>query len=168
MNELLMRLFEHMEWANARVLEALRAQPDAEALRLFAHVLGAEETWISRMRQRTARQPVWPTLTLSECADLSDANRAELKELLAELGDDDLDREVRYRNSAGFEFHDRLGDILTHVAMHGSYHRGQIAKQLRALGTTPPYTDYIAFTRRDQVGGTLDAGRATQGLGANR
>jgi hypothetical protein len=35
-------------------------------------------------------------------------------------------------------------------SMHGGYHRGQIARQLRAAGREPPYTDYIEFTRRDQ------------------
>src|SRR5690349_12064362 len=154
-----------MEWANTRILDALRAQsePDPESLRLFAHVLGAEEVWMSRIQQRASRQPVWPTLSLSECAQQAAENCAAYSALLAGLSDADLDREIRYRNSAGYEFHDSVGDILTHVAMHGSYHRGQIARQLRATGVTPPYTDFIAFVRRDQMGGTLDAGRATPG-----
>jgi uncharacterized damage-inducible protein DinB len=37
--------------------------------------------------------------------------------------------------------------MLTHVAMHGSYHRGQIAAALRAGGDIPSPTDYIAFVR---------------------
>jgi uncharacterized damage-inducible protein DinB len=33
------------------------------------------------------------------------------------------------------------------VALHGSYHRGQIALLVRAGGSTPAPTDYIAFIR---------------------
>ena len=54
---------------------------------------------------------------------------------------------VRYRNSRGEEFHTPVGDLLTHVLMHGAYHRGQIAASVRRAGGEPAATDYIAFTR---------------------
>jgi uncharacterized damage-inducible protein DinB len=54
---------------------------------------------------------------------------------------------ITYRNSAGEEFTSSLEDILTHVAMHGSYHRGQVAAWMRQSGETPTPTDYIAFAR---------------------
>jgi uncharacterized damage-inducible protein DinB len=37
--------------------------------------------------------------------------------------------------------------MLTHVTLHGAYHRGQIAASIRAGGDTPTATDYIAFIR---------------------
>jgi uncharacterized damage-inducible protein DinB len=40
-----------------------------------------------------------------------------------------------------------VGDMLLHVALHGAYHRGQIALLVRAGGSTPSPTDYIAFIR---------------------
>jgi uncharacterized damage-inducible protein DinB len=43
-----------------------------------------------------------------------------------------------------------VGEIITHVTMHGGHHRGQIARALRQAGCEPPYTDYIQFSRRDQ------------------
>jgi uncharacterized damage-inducible protein DinB len=164
MTNLLARMFHHMEWSNTVILDALRAQtePDPEALRLFAHILGAEEVWLSRIGQRASRQAVWPSLSLSECAALAATNRDAFAALVSDISDADLERSVRYSNSAGFEFENTLVDILTHVALHGSYHRGQIARQLRASGTAPPYTDYIAYVRRDQPGGTLDAGRVSE------
>ena len=33
---------------------------------------------------------------------------------------------VTYKNSKGTEFRNSKRDILTHVALHGQYHRGQI------------------------------------------
>jgi uncharacterized damage-inducible protein DinB len=38
-------------------------------------------------------------------------------------------------------------DILTHVGLHGVYHRGQIALLARQGGGTAVATDYIIYTR---------------------
>jgi uncharacterized damage-inducible protein DinB len=38
-------------------------------------------------------------------------------------------------------------DILTHVVVHGAYHRGQIAKLLGRAGVAAVNTDYITFAR---------------------
>ena len=57
MMEEMRRLFAHARWADERALEALRGAPapSAEALRVYAHVLGAEHTWLSRLRQQPPR-----------------------------------------------------------------------------------------------------------------
>jgi uncharacterized damage-inducible protein DinB len=141
-------LFEHMAWADARVLASLRDAPDSErALTLYSHVLGAEHVWLSRMAGQEARLAVWPALTLAEAEDVAEGNAAGYRALLSELGPAELDREVTYRNSAGREFRSRLVDILLHVAMHGAYHRGQVALLVRDGAGEPAATDYIAFAR---------------------
>jgi uncharacterized damage-inducible protein DinB len=38
-----------------------------------------------------------------------------------------------------------------HVVLHGGYHRGQIASELRAAGFTPAYTDYVEAVRRNLI-----------------
>ena len=58
-----------------------------------------------------------------------------------------LSRGSTYRNSAGNQFTSTLEDILTHVTLHGSYHRGQVASLIRSAGDTPSPTDYIFFAR---------------------
>lgn len=146
------RLFEHVFWADRRVLELLRAAPDPERLheatRLFAHVVAAERVWLLRLRgEDSAVQPIWPELTLTEIADLSAANEEEYTRYLREQPASELEREIEYRNSAGTPFRTRADDILTHVALHGSYHRGQVARAVRAAGEEPVNTDYITFVR---------------------
>ena len=145
----LTKLFDHLAWADARVLEGLRADPgsDPRALELYAHVLGAEHVWLARLQQRPARVAVWPTLSLDRCATLAAENAAGFRALLAGIGEDELAREVPYVNSAGQSFRSAIGDILLHVALHGAYHRGQVALVVRAAGGTPTPTDYIAFVR---------------------
>jgi DinB family len=39
-----------------------------------------------------------------------------------------------------------------HVVMHGTYHRGQIAAEVRAAGGAPEYTDFIHAVRAAAVG----------------
>jgi len=144
------RLFAHLIWADDQALEALRSAPDADraALKLLAHILGSDEAWLARIEERPKRVPVWPEITLGECATLAAEVHARLRTFLESLEDAALTRVIRYRNTAGDEFESSLDDILTHMALHGAYHRGQIAMLLRQSGGTPAVTDYIAFTRR--------------------
>ena len=144
------RLFAHMRWADTRAREALRDSPGAlieRALELYGHVLGAEHVWLTRLRQETPTIPVWPRLSIREASALGDELHAGFDAFLATLGPGDLDRDVTYVNSAGQEFTSRIEDILLHVVMHGSYHRGQVAMLIRDGGGTPAPTDYIAFVR---------------------
>jgi uncharacterized damage-inducible protein DinB len=153
MNELLLSLIGHMRWADAIVAEALQrdAEPDAQAARLFAHIASVEHLWLARIEARTPAHAVWPdAMTTADAAALA-AQHADLYErLVAGANAEQLARRVAYRNSAGRDFRSRVSDIVTHVALHGSYHRGQIARQLRSAGREPPYTDFIQYTRRDQ------------------
>jgi uncharacterized damage-inducible protein DinB len=140
-------LFAHLDWANRLALETLRATPEPDAVRRLAHVLGAERVWLTRLRGEPQDTPVWPELTLGECERLAESNRAGYAAYLEGLAPDDLAREVDYVNSAGQAFRSRVDDILFHVALHGQYHRGQVALLVRGAGSAPAATDYIAFVR---------------------
>jgi uncharacterized damage-inducible protein DinB len=148
MRDLLENLYRHMWWAHdALVAEWRRGPPDAETLRLFAHVVAAEHLWLSRIDGQSSRVAVWPTLALDDVAALEAENRSRFQELLTRPDDTRL-RRVTYRNSLGHAFENSVEEILTHVAMHGHYHRGQIARTMRSTGTEPVYTDYIGFVRK--------------------
>jgi uncharacterized damage-inducible protein DinB len=73
--------------------------------------------------------------------------RASYESYLNSLNDGDLGTPLTYRNFKGTEFRTPVGEILMHVAMHGAYHRGQVAKALRAEGHAPADTDFITFVR---------------------
>jgi uncharacterized damage-inducible protein DinB len=141
-----------MRWADDIVADALTSDDssDPEAVRLFAHIAAVEHLWYSRILARPAEVAVWPALSVGDARELA-ARHADLFDALVTDADERaLARRVTYRNSKGRTYESSVADIVTHVAMHGGYHRGQIARQLRAAGREPPYTDYIQFTRRDQ------------------
>ncbi|HEU4748986.1 MAG TPA: DinB family protein [Gemmatimonadaceae bacterium] len=143
------RLYDHLCWADRKVLESLRSteNPPARALALYAHVLGAEHVWLTRIHSKPAAVAVWPSLTIDECEELANANCEAFGSLVKTLTPASLAKQIAYTNTAGASFISTLEDILVHVALHGSYHRGQIAISLRESGEVPAPTDYIAFAR---------------------
>jgi uncharacterized damage-inducible protein DinB len=143
------RLWAHLAWADAFLLEALEASPTppAEALREYAHILGADEVWLARVEQRPPTAPVWPQITLEEIRALAAAIHAGYARYVVALDHRELARVVSYTNSAGDSFQNTVQDILLHVALHAQYHRGKINQLLRQAGLAPAPTDYIAFVR---------------------
>src|SRR5262245_25399442 len=147
--DLLVAMFEHVRWADQRVLAALRDAPggDPAALEQLAHVLGAEHVWLARLRGEPPRVAVWPKPSLADCAALLAENADGFRTWLARASDADLARPIAYVNSAGQAFTSRAADMLLQVALHGSYHRGIVSILMRRSGGTPAPTDYIAFVR---------------------
>ena len=143
---------DHVAWADAQVvaaiesIEAGRAER-AQATRLYAHVAGAEHIWLSRLEGRRPVHPVWPELSLEAAAALARESLAGLR-AIADAPQEALARHVEYQTTTGQLFRSTAADILSHVALHGSYHRGQIALLTRQGGGAPLATDYIVYARQ--------------------
>ncbi|GED17576.1 DinB family protein [Aneurinibacillus migulanus] len=144
------KMYEHLNWANHRILEKLHNNKNGnqQIIDLFSHILYTEQVWITRLRGMDSSQlPIWSEANLSVCAELVRKNQDDFTALFANLTSADLDNLISYRNSKGKEFKTSIEDILTHVALHGQYHRGQINSRLRANRVEPVNTDYITFVR---------------------
>ena len=146
---MLTRLLDHLIWADVRTADALATlpMPDAELLRLYAHVLGAEAVWLARIAGRSGDVLVWPTLSLEECRQLAATNHAEFVTMQGALDDGDGERVVSYANTRGERFDNTVNEILHHVCLHGMYHRGQVMLGIRQEEGTPISTDFIVFAR---------------------
>ena len=153
MLELLIRLFKYDAWANEEVLRSLRAtaDPPARAVKLLAHILSAQRLWLERMKGVPQSLPVWPEWTLDEIeAELPKLKR-EWKVFLGEKKPAELALRFQYTNTKGDHYSSTIGDTAMHVAMHGAYHRGQIALRTRDSGAEPAYTDYIHAVRTGKI-----------------
>ena len=152
-----LRMFAYDDWANRECLAAMRAANSvpADALGRMAHILSAQKLWLERILKQPQSMPVWPSSTLHECAALADemssAWRNYLERVANQFAPGSLDDKVEYRNSKGELWSSRVEDILTHVLLHSTYHRGQIALQMRASGMEPAYTDFIHAVRQGFV-----------------
>ncbi|HUQ18474.1 MAG TPA: DinB family protein [Gemmatimonadaceae bacterium] len=149
MTDFFQKLAAHLKWADERVQESLVAarNPPPHTLDLMAHLVATEHVWLARIRGETPGLPAWPQLSLSQCAEMAAGSADEFSALIESLDEIALDGGITYRNSLGDEYTNSVTDILIHVALHGAYHRGQIAAALRAGGDTPATTDYIAMVR---------------------
>ena len=147
--EHLIRLIEHLAWADQRTLGALDCLPSIEPkiLGMYAHILGAEHIWLTRLQGISAIHPVWPVFSLAECRQVAAENAAGLRAVVASLGPAGLEADVTYTNTAGITFTSTGHDILLHVCLHGQYHRGQVAAAVRAAGGNPSPTDFIFYVR---------------------
>ena len=152
----LRRLFDHLRWADDKTFAALKEQKNAPPAMLerFMHVIAAEHVWLSRIRGEPAKVAVWPQFTADGCARLMATNQREFAALI----DDPQTwaRMVGYTTSDGRKFTNEVGDILLHVALHGQWHRGQVAMLMRQAGMEPVPTDYIAFARGADTAKRMD------------
>lgn len=159
---ILQQLWSHIEWADGRILKALReaagyGRPDdveqrgavtaIDVLHEFAHVIGSEENWLARIEGREPRAAIWPEVSLDELEPLLTSTHERYRTYLADLTDEEAAEKVSYTNSTGRQFTSEIRDILLHVALHGQYHRGKVNLMLRQIGRMPAPTDYIAYAR---------------------
>jgi len=148
--ETIRNMYEHLHWSNTRILETLQnmESENEQINRLFSHILLAEQVWLTRLKgSDSSNLPIWADVSLESCAELANQNNQNYKNFLSRLIDPALEQIVSYRNSKGIEFNNSVRDILTHVALHGQYHRGQINQLLRANDIEPVILDYIIFRR---------------------
>jgi uncharacterized damage-inducible protein DinB len=155
------QLFAYDSWANRLVFTAAGALPveqlQAPAASSFpsidatlAHIVGAEWIWLRRWRgESPAAAPAWVAKpSLPDLKRELAAVEAERASFLAGLSEAEFERAVSYRTLAGQPYSDALGGLIRHVVNHSTYHRGQVATQLRQLGHTPPNTDLITYLRQ--------------------
>jgi uncharacterized damage-inducible protein DinB len=142
----LARLLRYDIWANRETLDSLpQRNTPVRSLRWMNHIVAAELLWLSRMARKPAPLPVWPDLSLEDCAERLDRLSDEL---LASPNYEPLSQPVTYTNSKGEPWTSTVEDILVHLVIHSAYHRGQIASDLRTAGHEPAYTDYIHAVRQ--------------------
>ena len=146
------RLLRYDAWANGATLGSLQVgDPPAKAIRWMAHLVGSGELWLARLRNQPPAMAVWPDLDLEQCAAGVAHLAQQWPRYLQTMRDEDLEESVGYRNSRGEYWTSTAADILTHVTMHGSYHRAQIAAAVRESGGEPAYTDFIHAVRQGLV-----------------
>ena len=151
--EYLRRQFAYDEWANREVLAALSAiaAPTSRPLQLLAHILSAERLWLERILKEPQTLPVWPDFSIEQCEAQISELASLWKKYLGQLPSAALSETITYQNSKGEDWTNTVQDILTQVVLHSTYHRGQIASQVRTGGEQPAYTDYIHAVRQGLV-----------------
>lgn len=147
----LARMMDHLFWSNRQIVGLLGKGEvrDAGALRLLRHIAIAEKVWLTRLNGgNTLHLILWdgPEQSADIAAIMSD-NEQGYRQYVATLSEEQLDTLVSYTNQQGTPFATSIRDILTHVALHGQYHRGQFNRAMVADGQKPLVFDFIQFAR---------------------
>ncbi len=157
-----LRLARYNAWASGRLLAVLQTLPesglDAAAVSSFPslrktvqHLYAAEDTWLQRLQ--LVEHPVWrgeePYPDFEALAAASkEASSALVAFTEKQYDDRAFGHVVQYRSLKKELFKTPVGDVLTHVFNHSTYHRGQLVTLLRQAGVSRiPGTDYIAWQR---------------------
>lgn len=146
--EHLRQLYDYNDWANRRMIVAVKNSRSAKSLEILAHLLTAEREWYERLYGKdSSATDFWPSSTVDECGDLARDNAENYEKLLRRFEEEGLDIRCRYVNSKGIAYENTFREILTHVIAHSAIHRGNIVLKLREEGFDPPQTDYIVYLR---------------------
>lgn len=151
-------LFEYTRWADDRILRTALEISNEQFTRdmgssfrsirdTLVHILTVHWVWVSRWEGISPREipREWKECTQIELRRAWTEVSHRQSAFIAELSEADLDRVIRYTNTAGQPFAAPLSRLLRHVVNHATYHRGQVATMLRQIGLTPPGTDLTVF-----------------------
>lgn len=147
--ELLRDLYDYSEYATNRLLD-VTAEVDPEAARdiiaNLAHICVAQVNWLERWQ--TGANKVSGVVLQERMRTLADVgtalarSHADLHTYVHALTDEDLEREIACKDSSGAPLTRALWLMMTHVANHGTHHRGEIAWALTAVGHSPGDIDF--------------------------
>jgi len=151
-------LYEHLRWADDRVLGAAATLTPEQFTRnlgssfgsvrdTLVHVVSAEWIWLSRWKRATP-QAMWDAKDFPDLASVRDRweeLQRELAEFVARQTPESLAVVCPYKNTKGEALAYPLWQLMIHMPNHATYHRGQVTTLLRQLGAQPVATDFVVW-----------------------
>lgn len=153
-------LYDYHYWANARFLSACEALTPAQweqplshswgsVHALLTHMLAAEILWLTRWKGESPtflRQPEeFPTL--AEMRREWSRVESDLCAFLRACDETRLNADLQYKTTQGVSQVSPLGQLMLHVANHGTHHRGELAAMLTLLGVPHAEDDLLFYLR---------------------
>ncbi len=150
-------LFDYTKWANELMFDATEALLPEQMFRpvggsfacirdTWGHLASADWVWLCRWTGESPK--TWPTWAHGSVGEIREEWRrihTQREEFLDGLSDEDLEREIVFTRLNGEVDQATLGFLFQHVVNHATYHRGQIASQIRLVGGVPPSTDLLRY-----------------------
>jgi uncharacterized damage-inducible protein DinB len=141
-------LFEYNYYFNQELIllfEQEYAKLPEKSIQLLNHLINAQQIWNERILSEEVSIAVWD---IRPFKNLKNINQSNYNRSLYILNTIELSKKINYTNSKGIVFSNSVRDILFHVINHSTYHRAQIASDLKSKGIEPINTDYIFYKRK--------------------
>ena len=146
--EHLRELFAYNDWANRRIVAALKSNRSEKAREILAHLLITEKEYFERLYGKDSTGfDFWQNLSLEDCGNLAKENAENYECILKRFDDEGLGQIANYKTSEGVAYQNTFRELLTHVLFHSATHRGNIILRMREENYTPPKIDYIIYLR---------------------
>jgi uncharacterized damage-inducible protein DinB len=148
-------LFKHMQWADATVWQAILktndADKDGKIKGLTVHIHMVHHAYLCLWEKLPLKMPGADDFKdLQSVAKWGNEFYEEIFNFLNCLEEDELDNLLEIPWIKYFESQIgkvpnaiTIGESLLQVALHSTYHRGQVNTRLRELGGEPPLVDYL-------------------------
>ncbi|MFN3489115.1 MAG: DinB family protein [Emticicia sp.] len=150
-NEFLMKayfkqIFKHEHWANLKVLESMISASEIpqRVVEIFSHTIATQRIWLDRINGAKTELKVWEVFETNIMLELLEINYNDINKI---IDSQDFEQLIAYQNSSGQYFTSTINQILSHLALHASYHRGQVVLLLKSHVDALPTTDYIFYVR---------------------
>jgi uncharacterized damage-inducible protein DinB len=125
---------------------------------LCSHIFVADCTWLNRFKSLHTSKNL-PENYFDKNIGFHDVlfenileyvtRRVELDNILvnfiAELDENDFEKELKWTTSKGIPFEKNLGLCLTHLSYHQTHHRGMISLYLEFLGKENDYSNFYLY-----------------------
>lgn len=147
MKENFIELFEYNNHFNQKLIALIfenKTRTSEKTQKLINHLINAQQIWNARI-QNTEQFDVWQ---INDWFQLSSIDSKNYETSLKIVNNFDLNASIQYTNSKGETFSNKIKDILYHIINHSTYHRAQIATDLKQNGIEPINTDYIFYKRK--------------------
>jgi uncharacterized damage-inducible protein DinB len=154
-------LLEYNGWANGELFAKVRELPPEEVTKKrktllesihlsLNHLLAVDRMWLAHMQGRAHGITELRARLYEDLDELWRARQemdATLLDYLDRLDGDSLEEIVDYELIGGNTGSLSRAMCLTHLAMHGSYHRGWIADMFGQAGSSPAIIDIPVYER---------------------
>lgn len=116
-----------------------------KSMQLLNHLINAQQIWNERILEQQPFVDVWEIRPLENLKTINKSNYIQSLEILETT---ELNKKIDYKNSKEIPFSNTVQEIIFHIINHATYHRAQIASDLKANGIEAINTDYIFYRRK--------------------
>lgn len=147
MKEEFKELFEYNYYFNEKLILLISENSNSiseKFFKLLNHLINAQQIWNARIKNEKEFD-VWQINNWNIILNMNNENYSKTLNIINEIN---IENTIEYTNSKGIKFSNKIKDILFHVINHSTYHRAQIATELKVCGIEPINTDCIFYKRK--------------------
>lgn len=150
MKQFFRELFAYNFHFNQRILQVLidrHGQVPGKLVSLNCHIVNVHTIWNNKILPTNVTTKPWDIFDLKDLKETDDKN---FQTSIYILDNFDFDFQIKYTTSNGEEYSNSICDILFQIINHSTYHRGQLATELRLFNIEPLLTDWIFYKMNKQ------------------